>query len=188
MPIEVDYPQLVLGCQANSKEGDLDATDPSVGPSFVANLGIREGVKALLARTAREFEKTGDWVTSDTLAYEAAEQNGPLDPNEAFKIPSILGRVWSEEKVSLTGLGLLIAGTAERTAEMMANLAEICGVRKLEPRDKAKIGRNMLASEYGFSEENAQRALQLVQRIPRLSGSGTLGGEWSLDIERAALQ
>ena len=65
--------------------------DSSNDSEFVASLGLSETLQAILVQTAREFEKTGDWVTFDTLAYEAAEQGAPFDLTEVYKLPSFLG-------------------------------------------------------------------------------------------------
>jgi hypothetical protein len=163
-------------------------TSPSDHSDFVASLGVSDVLWAIVARSAREFEETGDWVSFDTLAYEAAEQNASFDLNEIFKLPSAIGGYWTDEKVGLSGLGLLLAGTAPRTAQIMAQLASICAERKLRLRDDAEIGREILVTEYGFSEEDAVRAQQFVSMLPGVSGGGSLGDDWKLALHRTALE
>jgi len=161
--------------------------DEPPGSDFFTQLGVSESLRAIIARSAKEFESTGDWVTFDTLAYEAAEQGISANLNEIFALPSAIGGAWADEKVSLTGLGLLVAGTAPNTAQTLARLAGICAERKLRLRNDALIGRAILASEYGFTDEEAIRARDLIQMIPGVLGGGNLGDDWSLSVYRTAL-
>jgi predicted nucleotide-binding protein len=161
---------------------------PANQSDFIASLGMNDVLWATIARSAHEFEETGDWVSFDTLAYEAAEHDAPFDLNEIFKLPSVIGGYWNEEKVGLSGLGLLVAGTAPRTSQTMTNLARICAERKMKLRGDAKIGREVLVTEYGFTEEEALRSQQLVSMLPGISGGGSLGDDWNLIIHRTALE
>lgn len=163
-------------------------TSPAQDSEFIASLGMSDILRATIARSAKEFEETGDWVTFDTLAYESADQNASFDLKEIFRLPNAIGGYWTDEKVGLSGLGLLVAGTAPRTSQTMARLAEICAERKMKLRDDAKIGRGVLVTEYGFSEDGADRAQQLVQMLPGVSGGGSLGDDWNLMIHRTALE
>lgn len=153
-----------------------------------SKFGVSESLWAIIARSAREFDETGDWVSFDTLAYEAADQDAPFDLNEVFKVPAVLGGVWTGEKVCLTALGLFVAGTAPLTVETMTRLVEICAERKLRLKHDAKISRDILVAEYGFDAQAATQAVDLVQLVPGLSGGGALGEEWNLSIFRGALQ
>ncbi len=146
---------------------------------FVTRLGLSDTVKAIIDRTAKEFEEVGDWVTFNTLAYEAADRDAPFDLNEVFRLPSVLGGSWAEEKVSLTGLGLLVADTAPRTAETMTRLAMICAERKMRLRDEATVGEAVLTEEYEFPATEARQAQKLVSLIPGVSSGGSLGDNWS---------
>ena len=156
-------------------------------PDFVTRLGLTEPLWIVIRRTAAEFEQTGDWVTFDTLAYEAAEQDRTWDLTDIYRIPNVLGGAWSEEKVSLTSLGLLVSGAAPRTCERLARLARICGERKLAFKDDAKIGKTILVSDYGLNDSEAIAAQHLLGMIPGVSGGGQLGDDWSLTIHRSAL-
>ena len=155
---------------------------------FLTRLGVSETLRAILNRSAAEFERSDKWVSFDDLAYEAVEQGAPFDLTEIFKLPSILGGVWSGETVSLTGLGLLMSTTAPRTTALMASLAQICAERKMRLRDEATIGRDVLVNEYAFGEDDAIRAGDAIRMIPGLSGSGGLGEHWDLSIHRTALE
>ena len=163
-------------------------TYPAEDSDFIASLGLSDTLRAVIGRSAREFEETGDWVSFDTLAYEAAEQDAPFDLNEVFKLPNAIGGSWTDEKVALTGLGLLVAGTAPRTTQTMVRLAEISAERKMRLRDDANIGRQILVTEYGFSEEDAIHAQQLISMLPGVSGGGSLCDDWNLTIHRTALE
>jgi hypothetical protein len=149
-------------------------------------LGLTPGQKAIIAQSAEEFEETGNWATFDSIAYKAAEKNHPSSLNEVFSLPSILGGAWSAEQVTLTALGLVAAGTAPRSVETMARLARICADRKLQLRDRATVGKEVLIEEYGFEEPGARRAERLVSMLPGVSGGGALGDDWSLSIHRGA--
>jgi hypothetical protein len=101
--------------------------DPVVDLLQRARLSIP--LQRVLGRAAEEFERNGTWVTFDQLAYDAADQNLPSPMNELHHLPRALGGAWPGESVSLTGLGLLAAGTAPQTAQLMARLAQICAER-----------------------------------------------------------
>lgn len=155
---------------------------------FLSRLGVSDNLRLIIQRSAREYDETGEFVSFDTLAYERADTGIQYESNEVFSMPQVLGGVWTTERVDLTGLGLVEAGTAPRTTQMMATLAGICGQRKLTLRDEAKISRRVLVSEYGFSEEDAIRSCELVQKLPGVSGGGNLGEDWSLSVFRTALE
>ena len=75
-------------------------------------LNVSPSGRAILRRSALEFEHSGAWASFDTLAHEAAARDDTsFDLNEVFRLPSILGGAWGEERVSLTGLGVLLAGS-----------------------------------------------------------------------------
>jgi hypothetical protein len=158
------------------------------GLSFFDQLGVSDNLRRIVSRTAWEFESMGDGVSYDTLADETAEGEGPFDINEIFHLPGTIGGVWSsEEKVSLTGLGLILSESAPESSHMMVNIAQMCVERKLRLRDDAKLGRDILVSEYGYSEDRALRARDLFQLLPGLSAGGRLGDDWELGIFRTAL-
>jgi hypothetical protein len=77
----------------------IGATDDS---EFIIQIGLSDTLRAVIARTAEEYERAGDWVTFDALAYEAAERNVTFDLREVFWLPHSLGGMWQDEKVSLT--------------------------------------------------------------------------------------
>lgn len=154
---------------------------------FLAQLGVTETLRAVMVRTAREFDEQGRWVSFDTLAYEAAEANATSGINEVHKLPGVLGGAWSGETVSLTALGLLLVASTSHTAQTLARLAELCAQRKMQLRDSAKVGQQILVSEHGFREADARRSVELVQLVPGLTGGGNLGDGWLLDINRQAL-
>ena len=161
--------------------------DPGIPNDFFDQLGVNQALRAIVARSAEEYERTGDWVTFDTLAYERAECDEPDTLNEVFTLPSAFGGVWTAEKLQLTGLGLVLASTAPQTAKLMTRLAEICAERKLRLRDDAMVGQQILTSEYGFSDAEAQRARNVIDLLPGVSGGGNLGDDWLLTIFRTAL-
>jgi hypothetical protein len=151
-------------------------------------LGVTNNLRRIIARTALEFENTGNWVSYNTLVYETAEGEGPYDLNEIFQLPGSIGGVWtSEEKVSLTGLGLILSEAAPECSHMMVAIVRICVERKLRLRDDAKLGRAILVSEHGYSDAKAQRAMDLFQLLPGVSGGGQLGENWELSIFRTVL-
>ena len=83
----------------------------TAGPAddFLDRLGVSDNLRALIRRTAAEFETDAKWVSFDTFAYEAADADASFDLNEVFRMPSVLGGVWTAEELSLTGLGLFEA-------------------------------------------------------------------------------
>ncbi|MCW3036081.1 MAG: peptidase caspase catalytic subunit p20, partial [Actinobacteria bacterium] len=162
----------------------LGAQDAAADPPSIPVLS--EALRAIIARSAREFEDTGDWATLDTLAYEAAE-GVPFDLNAVFHLPSVYGRIWSQEKISLTALGLAVAGTAEKSLDLMARLARICADRKLQLRGSANISRAVLVDDYGFDAETAKKAAALVGMIPGVTAGGQEGDDWNLALHRGAL-
>jgi predicted nucleotide-binding protein len=154
---------------------------------LLAQLNISDNLRAIIARTAQEFELDGEWVSFDKLAYESATKEPAFNLNEIFKIPSFLGGSWADEKVSLTGLGLLFAGTAPKAAQMMAKLAEICSQRWLDSPKEATISTEILISEYGFSEDDAGQAKALIEMMPGISGGGyTKDDKWVINLWRGA--
>lgn len=153
---------------------------------FLSQLGVGSALRALIRRTAKEFEDTGEWVSFDTLAYEEAD-GAAFDLKEVFKLPSVIGGAWTTERVNLTGLGLLLAGTAPKTTHLLTRLAGICGRRKQQLKDDAKISRQILVEEYGFSDIDARRAGDLVNMLPGISGGGSTGDDWWFSIFRGAL-
>jgi hypothetical protein len=159
--------------------------DPVVDLLQRARLSIP--LQRVLGRAAEEFERNGTWVTFDQLAYDAADQNLPSPMNELHHLPRALGGAWPGESVSLTGLGLLAAGTAPQTAQLMARLAQICAERKRRLRDDAHIGRLILETEYSFTPQEASRARDLLSLMPGISGGGNVGDDWLLSIHRGAL-
>ncbi|HZT97410.1 MAG TPA: nucleotide-binding protein [Chloroflexota bacterium] len=162
-------------------------TPPLPAEEFLRQLGVTENLRRIMARSAREFEESGDWVTFDILAYESATSEEPYDIDEVFRLSNVLGGAWSGEKVNLTGLGLVLAGTAPRATSQMVRLARICGERKLQLRDEAQISAAILVQDYSFDPLDARRAEQLVQMLPGLTSGGQLGENWSLSIFRTAL-
>ena len=158
---------------------------------FLAWLGVSATGRMILQRAAQEFEKDGTWITLDDLAYEFADSDSPsTDLNEVFRLPNSLGSMWNDEhgeQLALTGLGLIEAETAPRSVEKMAILAKICADRKRQYREKAKVGRVILETEYGFAHEDAKRSLVLIQKIPGLTSNGVMGDDWSFEIWRGAL-
>lgn len=159
---------------------------PSDG--FLDRLEVSANQRRLMARTAREFEERRAWVNFDTLAYESQDIEIPYEIDEAFRLPHVLGGVWQTEEINLTALGLVLAGSAPRTVDQMAQLARISGDRKYRDRDSAVISAKVLREEFNYSEIDAQSAVQLVQLLPGLSGGGRLGEDWELAIFRAALE
>jgi hypothetical protein len=162
-------------------------TSTAYSGDFLARLNITNNQRRIIARSAQEFEARGDWVDFDTLAYESATSDSEFNVNEVFQLPSIIGGAWAAEKVNLTGLGVVLAGTAPQTASRMAQLALVCGERKLRLREDALISRSILVDEYGFAPEDALHAVDLVMMLPGVSGGGRLGEDWSLSIFRTAL-
>ena len=162
-------------------------SQPDNSGDFLDRLGVSPTLRAIVERSAEEYERTGDWATFDSLAYDSAERDVPYNLNEVFRLPSAIGGVWTAEKVQLTGLGVLLAGSAPRTAEMMVRLVEICAARKRRLRDDAKIGQQILTAEYGFLGSDARKAQSTIELLPGVSGSGSLGDDWSLSIFRGAL-
>jgi hypothetical protein len=151
-------------------------------------LGVTPAQKAMIIRSAREFDEHGRWVSFDTLAYEAAEQNEEWDPWTPSTLPRLLGGAWTGESVTLTPLGLLAAGSAPRTVAALVEIVRISAQRKIDLRDVAELGRDILVSEYGWSDAAATRAGELFQMVPGLSGGGHGGDDWQLMIFRGALQ
>lgn len=154
---------------------------------FMDELGVTPPMRSIIERSAQEYETTGEWVSFDTLAYEAAAGDHDFDLNQVFRIPSSLGGAWSQEKVNLTGLGLVLAGTAPGNVALMVRLAEICSERKMHLREDAKLGRRILIDEYGFSDGDAVHSQDLMAMLPGMSGGGRLGDDWELTIFRTAL-
>jgi predicted nucleotide-binding protein len=167
---------IVRGVTESNQAGDL-----------LAQLNLSNNLRAIIARTAEEFELHGEWITFDKLAYEGAIKEPAFNLNEIFKMPSFLGGSWADEKVSLTGLGLLFAGTAPKSAQMMAHLAEICSKRWLDSPNEATIGTEILISKYGFSENDARQAKGLIEMMPGISG-GWHGQDdkWVMKLWRGA--
>jgi eukaryotic-like serine/threonine-protein kinase len=147
---------------------------------------LTQGQRYLIARTAREFERTRTWVDFDTLADEAAEADEDPVTNEAFRLPSAIGGVWNSESVSLTALGILISGTAPHTSELLAGLARICGKRRLQLKRDATLSSKILISEYQWTTEDASGAGELLSMIPGTPVSTDSSGEWSVRISRDA--
>jgi predicted nucleotide-binding protein len=160
---------------------------PATSDDFLDRLGLSADARAIMVRSAREFEHTNDWVSFDTLAYEAADRDQTFDLNAAFRLPSILGGVWSGEKVSLTALGVVLAGTAPHTSDVLARLARVCAERKLRFKEEAKVSASILMQEYGFDLADARRSETLVNMIPGVASGGQLGDDWWLNIHRTAL-
>lgn len=131
---------------------------PLSASEFIASLGLSDNQRSIMARTAQEYESTGKWVDFDTLTYEAEEAGTTVDLNEALRLPGVLAFKGTGETVELTGLGLLVAGSAPRTSETLARLAKICGERKLSLKGEARIGQSILIDEYGFSLKMPQVA------------------------------
>ncbi len=142
-------------------------SEPDDSSDFLDRLGVNPTLRAIVARSAEEYERTGDWATFDTLAYDSAERDVPYNLNEVFRLPSVIGGVWTAEKVQLTGLGVVLSGSAPRTAETMVRLAEICAERKQRLRDDAKIGQEVLTTEYGFSEDGRATGRECHRATPR---------------------
>ena len=161
--------------------------DSEPAQDFLSELGVSRSVRSIVERTAREYEETGEWVSFDTLAYEAADKDSAFDFNELFRLPSSIGGSWAAERVNLTALGLVLAGTAPTTVNLLVDLAKISAERKLKQRDDAKIGQQILVAEYHFREERARRAENLIQLLPDVTGGGHLGDDWELSIFRGAL-
>lgn len=154
---------------------------------FIASLGLSANLRAMIARTAREYELTGQWVDFDTLTYEAVESDTSVDLNEVIHLPGVLAFRGTGETVELTGLGLLIAGTAPEASALLARLAGICGMRKLALRSDATIGRRILIEEYDLDPQQAARCLRMVRMLPGVAGGGSGDEEWSLALNREAL-
>lgn len=161
--------------------------NPDPAASLLDQLDVSPTLRRVLARAGGEFERSGEWVTFDDLAYEAAERDQPSPLNELMMLPRALGGAWSGETVMLTGVGLLASGTAPNTSHLLASLAGICARRKLQLRDEATISRLLLVTEYGFSEDEAARSYDLVHLLPGVAGGGQGGNDWSLMIHRGAL-
>lgn len=162
-------------------------TDSETAPDFLDELGVSDNLRRIVERSAAEFEATGDWVSFDALAYEAATDQGPYELSEIFRLPAAIGGAWSTEKVNLTGLGLMVSGTAPESCYLMTALVKICVARKLRDRDGARIGKTILETEYNFDMEEGQRALALIQLVPGISSGGRLGDDWELTIFRTAI-
>ena len=156
-------------------------------PDFLDEVGVSGNLRRIVARTAAEFEATGDWVSFDVLAYESATGEGPYELSEIFRLPAAIGGAWSTEKVNLTGLGLMVAGTASDSCNLMTAMVKICVARKLRDRDEARIGRTILETEYNFDIEEIQRSLALIQLVRGISAGGRLGDDWELMIFRTAI-
>jgi predicted nucleotide-binding protein len=171
-----DRSPIVRGVTESNQAGDL-----------LAQLSLSDNLRAIIARTAEEFELHGGWITFDKLAYEGAIKEPAFNLNEIFKMPSFLGGSWADEKVSLTGLGLLFAGTAPKTAQMMARLAEMCSKRWLDSPNEATISTEILISKYGFSGKDARKAKGLIEMMPGISGGGsTQDDKWVMKLWRGA--
>jgi len=162
-------------------------TDPMPAQDFLSELGVSPSVRSIVERSAREFEETGEWVSFDTLAYEAADEDSCFNLNEVFRLPASIGGAWSTERVNLTALGLVLAGTAPKMVTLLVDLAKISADRKRRQRDDAKIGQQILVTEYDFPEGQARRAENLIQLLPGVTGGGHLGDDWELSIFRGAL-
>lgn len=162
-------------------------TDSEPAQDFLSELGVPPSVRSMVERSAREFEETGEWVSFDTLAYEAADEDSGFNLNDVFRLPPSIGGAWSTERVNLTALGLVLAGTAPKIVTLLVDLAQISAERKRQQRNDAKIGQQILLTEYHFSEEQARRAENLIQLLPGVTGGGHLGDDWELSILRGAL-
>jgi hypothetical protein len=158
------------------------------GDAVLDELGVTPAQKTIIVRSAQEYDSKGIWISFDTLAYEAAERNEKWDQWAPHTLPRFLGGAWDGEAVTLTALGLLAAGSAPRTAEKLTQLARICAKRKLDLRDDAKIGRDLLVAEYGWSLDDATKAGQLFGMLPGLTGGGAGGDAWNMAIHRGALE
>lgn len=155
---------------------------------MLSELQLTSSQRIILERTAAEFEASGQWVDFDTLADEAAQRDdSSFNLDDVFSLPRGLGGAWSQEQVSLTGLGLLVAGTAPACARLMARITEIGVERRLALGRDAKLSRGLLVAEYGFTPEEAQRSGPLATMVPGLTGGGTADDDWSLTVFRGAL-
>jgi len=164
---------------------------PPSGPDgdLFSRLGLSPSLRTIVERSAAQFEATGDWVDFDTLADEAAERDdASFDLNDAFKLPSVLGGAWTQEKISLTGLGLLVAGSAPKCAALMTRLALICAARRRLLKSEAQVSGRILISDYGFTPNDAKLAETLITMIPGLTaGGGSNNDDWWKIVFRGAL-
>src|SRR5579872_2075848 len=107
----------------------------AVSPGPVNNmldlLGVSHNLRNLMQRTAEAFEEDQQWADFDTFAYEAADTDSSFDLNEAFRMPQVLGGVWTTERLSLTGLGLFESRSAPLSCKTMFDLAVVCVERKV---------------------------------------------------------
>jgi hypothetical protein len=155
---------------------------------FLVRLKVSKNLQSIIARTAEEFEKHGDWATLATLTHDAVKRDAVDEVNEVFRMPRVLGGVQNYEKVELTGFGLMLAGTAPNTSQSMARLAEICAQRKFDLQNEATIGTEILTTEYGFSVDAARRAYVVLRKIPGMVGTSSGSDDhWDAEIHHGAL-
>jgi hypothetical protein len=163
-------------------------SQPDPRQDVFARLGVSPSLRAIIERSALEKERTGDWVSLDTLAHEAAARGQPVSAaDEVFRLPGLLGHAASGEKIALTALGLVASGSAPRLSVQLARLAALCAQRRYEHKESAEISRQILVEEYSFGTDEAAEACDLVQLIPGLTAGGQTGDDWRLTIFRGAL-
>lgn len=154
----------------------------------LARFGLSDDLTRVVKLTASTFETAHRWATFDDIAYDAADKDIPSALDEVFRLPRALGWVGPSEVVQLSALGLVVSEAAPDTSKKMARLAKICSERKSRLRDQAKIGRDVLTTEYGFSVAEAEQAKDLIDLLPGLSGGGTGDEDWCYSIHRGALE
>ena len=166
------------------------ATESSNQPVDLARFGLTYSQCIIVRRTAASLEASNEWVDFDTLADEAAERDdADFVLNDVFRLPSAIGGAWSEEKVSLTALGLLSAGTAPASAELMVRLTVICADKRQHQKGSDRRVSSTLLDERGFTADEVRRSRRLVELVPGLvvGPSGT-DDDWFVEPSRGALE
>jgi hypothetical protein len=154
---------------------------------YLDRIGLDPQIGNILRRSALEYERTGRFVDLDTLADEALTTTDGWNPNGYVHLPSEFGCLDHEERIGLTGFGLLASESAPQTCQTLAQLARICADRwRSRQGGKAEISAEILEREYAFDRRLAQRS-DLIQKIPGVTSGGSLGEQWRLDIFRSAL-
>jgi hypothetical protein len=174
---------------ANSVETNSE-DDQIVSPEdFLTRLGVSKNLKAIIDRTAEEFEKHGYWATLATLTHDAVQRDAVNEVDEVFRMPRVLGAVQNDDRVELTGLGLMLADTAPSTSQTMVRLAKICAKRKFSLQDEATISTEILTAEYDFSDDEARRSHVVMRKIlGMVGGSSGSDDHWNAQIHHDALR
>jgi hypothetical protein len=153
----------------------------------LAQFGVSENLRIIVGLTAGVFERTGEWATINFLADETSEWSPRPVLDEALRMPGFLGGIANGERVWLTGLGLVLAGTAPNASLTMVRLAGICSERRRRLKDEATVSSEILISDYGFPEDEAKRAKALLDLMPGIfGGSQSDGDKWVMSIWRGA--